>query len=314
MGTRTLVELIQQARSELGLLPYSTSVASSNDFIDIQMVALINRVGDELQRQFSWAALQTEFIVSTDVAVLTTGDTLAGSGVIVNIPDTSAMSANSYVVSGQGIPLSARIVTVDSPTQITLSEHSTTTAVGVTLTVARDTYAGPADIQSYISDTWWDRTNRWKLLGPTSPQTDQFLRSGIVTTSPRRNWRQIGRPLTNWRIWPPPATDQPTLTMVYEYMSLAWATASDGTFQGAMVADADTCVFPDDVMVTGCKAKFFQAKGMDTKYLDREFSMAVERAKAVDGGAPIVTMARRSPGSDLLSWFNIPPDGYGPRP
>lgn len=314
MGQRNLAELIQQARLELGLLPYSLAPASSQDFIDQQMIGLINRVGEELQRQFPWAALQTEFIVSTEAVQITTGDTLVGSGVISNIPDTSAMVANSFVVTGAGIPVSARIISVDSATQITLSEHSTVTAAGVTLTVARDTYNGPADFQSYVSDTWWDRTNRWKLLGPTSPQMDQFLRSGIVTTSPRRNWRQIGRPLTNWRIWPPPGANQPTLTLVYEYISLSWVTNAAGEYQAEMVADTDTSIFPDDVMVTGLKAKFFQAKGMDTKYLDREYAIALERAKSVDGGAAILALAKRSPGADLLSWWNIPDNGYGPRP
>ena len=52
MGQRNLAELIQQARLELGLLPYSLAPASSQDFIDQQMIGLINRVGEELQRQF----------------------------------------------------------------------------------------------------------------------------------------------------------------------------------------------------------------------------------------------------------------------
>lgn len=313
MGQLTLAELVNTARAELGLLPFNAAPASSADYIDIQMIFLLNRVGAELQTEYAWAALQTEFIVSTEVAQQTTGDTFEGLYVITNIPDTSGMSANSYVVTGTGIPVSARIASVDSPTQITLNEPCTTTVIGNPLVVARDTYAGPSDFQSYVSETWWDRTNRWKLLGPTSPQMDQFLRSGIVTTSPRRNWRQIGRPYTNWRIWPAPQSNQPTMTMVYEYMSLAWATSAAGDHQTSMTLDSDTCIFPDDVMITGLKSKFFQSKGMDTTFLDAEYRRAKDRAKGADAGAAVLSLTSRGVGSDLLSYWNIPDNGYGPR-
>ena len=58
----------------------------------------------------------------------------------------------------------------------------------------------------YIGQTWWDRTNRWALLGPDSPQIDQWHRSGIYVTGPRRHFRQIGNTTNAWRIWPPLST------------------------------------------------------------------------------------------------------------
>ena len=174
------------------MFPISASIASSSDAIDQQMMALINQLGDELQEQHSWTAQQTENVITTEVAVSTTGDLTEGSAVITNIPATSALEATTWVVTGTGLVPSARIVSVDSATQITMSEEATDTQAGVALLFAKDTYAIPVDFQSYVSTTWWDRSNRWELLGPTSPQMDQALRSGIVTTSPRRNWRQVG--------------------------------------------------------------------------------------------------------------------------
>ena len=312
MGTRTLLQLVNTARSELGLFPTSASIASSSDAINQQMMALINQLGDELQEQHSWTAQQTENVITTEVAVSTTGNLTEGSAVITNIPDTSALEATTWVVTGMGLVPSARIVSVDSATQITMSEEATDTQAGVALLFAKDTYAIPVDFQSYVSTTWWDRSNRWELLGPTSPQMDQALRSGIVTTSPRRNWRQVGRLPGAWRIWPPPGANDPALTMVYEYNSIYWATDYIGTPWPRMEQDLDTNIFPDRVMINGLKAKFFDAKGMDTTKLTADYRKSIAIAMAQDGGAGNLSLSGRRNANFLLNYWNIPDNGYGP--
>lgn len=312
MGTRTLLQLVNAARSELGLFPTSASIASSSDAIDQQMLALINQLGDELQEQHSWTAQQTENIITTDVAVSSTGDLTAGSGVITNIPDTSAIATTTWVVTGTGLVPSARVLSVDSGTQITISEEATDTATGVALLFSKDTYPIPVDFQSYVATTWWDRTNRWELLGPTSPQMDQFLRSGIVTTSPRRNWRQVGRLPGAWRIWPPPGSNDPALTFVWEYNSIYWATDYIGTPVAQMAQDLDTNIFPDRVMINGLKVKFFDAKGMDTSKLTQRFQQSLSIAMAQDGGNGKLSLSGRRNAHFLLNYWNIPDNGYGP--
>lgn len=313
MGTRTLLQLVNAARSELGLFPVSVSIASSQDAIDQQMMALINQLGDELQEQHSWTAQQVEHVITTQAVVSTTGNMTEGIAVISGIPSTASLAATTWVVSGTGIVPSARIVSVDSATQITMSELATDTGTAVALTFAKDTYALPADFQSYVASTWWDRTNRWELLGPTSPEMDQFLRSGIVTTSPRRNWRQIGRPVNAWRIWPPPGANDPAATLVWEYNSIYWATDYIATPVPHMEQDADTCIFPDRVMINGLKVKFFDAKGMDTTKLTADYRKSLSIEMAQDGGNGKLSLSRRRGGDFLLGYWNMPDNGYGPR-
>jgi hypothetical protein len=50
----------------------------------------------------------------------------------------------------------------------------------------------PSGFDWFQNRTMWDRTNRWELLGPDSPQIDQWHRSGIVTTGPRQSLPEIG--------------------------------------------------------------------------------------------------------------------------
>jgi hypothetical protein len=55
-----------------------------------------------------------------------TGDTTSGSAVVVNIGDTSDMRKGMRVV-GAGIPTATLILSIDSPTQITMTKNSTAT-------------------------------------------------------------------------------------------------------------------------------------------------------------------------------------------
>ncbi len=68
------------------------------------------------------------------VATLTGGTTTSGSATVADISSTTGASAGDPV-SGSGIPDGAAVQSVDSPSQITLSEDATATASGVTLTL-----------------------------------------------------------------------------------------------------------------------------------------------------------------------------------
>lgn len=87
-----------------------------------------------------------------------TGDTTNTSPIIVNIGDTSNMRVGMRVV-GVGIPSTALILSIDSPTQITLTEDATVTDTGVAieaqdrLTIANvDYWAGST--QDAATDTF----------------------------------------------------------------------------------------------------------------------------------------------------------------
>ncbi len=62
-----------------------------------------------------------------------TGDTTLDSAVISNMSDTSGLAAG-MIISGSGIPSGATIASVDSSTQITISDNATATASTVSFT------------------------------------------------------------------------------------------------------------------------------------------------------------------------------------
>lgn len=72
--------------------------------------------------------------LATAITITDTGDTTISTNTVTNISDTSAMRAG-MAIEGTGIPASTTISSVDSGTQITLSQNATANGSGVTLTV-----------------------------------------------------------------------------------------------------------------------------------------------------------------------------------
>ncbi len=312
---RTILTLVNQAQKELGLTASSSVYSSGADTTGTQMGALANRVLDELRRVHPWTALQFEFDLVVQVPISTTGDMAAQSAVITNIPDTSALAANFWAVSGPGIPQASRIASIDSPTQITMTMENTNTTALTTQTIlfSKDTYALPSDMDFYSNQTMWDRTNFWKLLGPDSPQRDQWIRSGITPATPRRHWRQLGPFMNQFRLWPPPSEIAAPVQLVFEYLSCN-AVAVNGSstaFAKYFVNDTDTCLLDEDALIMGIKWMFWEIKGMGA-YATQQNRWVdyVDRLRARDGGAPILNMGQRET-ELLISPANVP-DGNWP--
>src|SRR4029077_6701657 len=178
---KTLLQMTQIALGELGL-PQPSSVVGSSDQSTIQMFAFANQEVDELMGRHDWTFLQKEYNLAVTPPVTLTGTTTTNSATITNISSTTNLVANYMTVSASNIPVGARILTIDSPTAVTLNMQCTLGVVGGSIVFAQDTYPEPADFDRFINRTWWDRTNRWELLGPDSPQLDQWHRSGIIAT------------------------------------------------------------------------------------------------------------------------------------
>jgi len=292
MGTPlTLLEIAQAAFQELGLNA-PTTVVGSQDLQIIQLLALLNRDGNELYRSNDWTTLQGEHIINLQTPIQVTGDVLQGS-TTVNNTTTAGITAGAYSVSGAGQPAAQRVLSITDATTLELEMESTATAVGTDLIFARDTYTIPSDFDRYISHTWWDRTNHWMLMGPQSPQFDQWQRSGIVTTGPRLRWRQIGVRPTVFRLWPPPSSASTPDALVFEYVNDGWVLHIDGTFGNRFTADTDIPLLNDQMFILGVKWRFWQIKGFSYGALQQECLDFVNREKARDGGMSDLAMGRR---------------------
>src|SRR6185503_11413717 len=212
-----LLTIVQTALQELGL-PSPASVVGSQDLQIIQMLALVNRDGIEVFKSKDWTSLQGEQVINLETPITVTGDVTTGSTTITNVSSTTGIVSGAFSVSGTGMPQAQRVTGTVTATTVDCEMEATATDTGVTLTFARDTYNIVSNFDRYIPHTWWDRTNHWMLVGPQSPQLDQWQR-----------WRQIGKKPTAFRLWPPPAATTVPAALVFEYVSNGWVEAVDGT-------------------------------------------------------------------------------------
>ena len=312
----TLLQIVQAAQAELGL-PQSTTVVNNSDPTTVQMFNLANRVLDTVRRMNRWTVMQFEYNLVVSVPVITTGDVTQNSAVITNIASgTSGLTAQFFMVSGNGIPQAARIQSVDSSTQVTLDMEVTgDSTTGMDITFAQDTYPMPTGFDWFNNRTMWDRTNRWELLGPDSPQLDQWHRSGIVATGPRRHFRQLGPYADRFRIWPPPVEIVNPLQLVFEYLSIAAVLTNGDQAQGYtqfFENDADQPLLDDQAIILGIKWMFWQIKGFNYADMKNDWIDYVKKMIARDGAAGTLNLVQRV-NPIFISPANVQ-DGFFPGP
>ncbi len=333
---KNLLQIVQATQAELGL-PMSSTVIGNTDATTVQMLYLANRVLDELRRENEWAALQTEWDFVINPPIITTGTLTQNSPIITGIPSTTGLIAQYFTVAAPNVPVPARLISVDSATQVTMDMEATGTTTNTTVTFCQDTYAMPTDLDWNINQTFWDRTNRWALFGPDSPQLSQWLQSGIVPITPRRHFRQIGPYTNSFRIWPPPAEIVNPLQLVFEYISInavrlggpaggggtgggdfsifdfgsdfsvtgVGPTGPPNQFSQYFINDTDTPLLDDQAIILGLKWMFWEVKGFNYVAMQSRYIDYVQRLKARDGaGSPTLKLARR-PTSILISPSNI---------
>ena len=293
---------------ELGLTQPSV-VIGSTDLQTVQLYNLTNREGWALQQMNEWTAIQALNVLQTAAPVITTGHTVINTAVITAIPTTAGIVANSWVVSGNSIPVAARVVSVDSGTQITMDSDATATGT-IAITFAKDTYNLPTDFDRYINGTSWDRTNRWQILGPDSPQIDEWHRSGIVTVGPRRHARQVGQTPTAYRLWPPPGATETSFETVLEYIQNTWVISSLGVGQSKFLADTDTSLIDPQAIILGVIWRFLRAKQFQYADQFKEHQDYVNSRISKDGGAQTLSMSPRPLGY-LINPAQVP-DGNWP--
>lgn len=331
------LQIVQTACDELGLSRPSV-VVNSTDLQIRQLGALVKRDLRELQQNYDWTALQTEYDLHVSPPFNITGDLTAGSYDITNVSVAPASDFNSdfnsdfgssidlfsnptlWVVTGPGIPVATRLASITLPDLTTMDQPATVTTTGAAIVIAQDTYPGPADFDRYINQTWWDRTNRWALLGPDSPQVDQWHRSGVVTIGPRRSFRQIGYngltaaqgAINNYRLWPPPGANNTPINIAFEYITINTVLSATGTPKPTFTVDTDFPILDENMMILGVKWRMWQIKGFDYAPMQAEYQDYVDRRYGNDGGAKTLSLSGRRP-NYLLTSGNVQ-DGNYPGP
>jgi hypothetical protein len=297
----TMLQLVTQVTNELGVSTPTTVASNSNQDV-IQILALMNAAGYEFLRRHDWRQLTKQHTFTT-VWSQTTGNVVEDAYTITGIPSTAGLDT-TYQVVGSGISNAAYIESVDSSTQVTINLPATGTYTGTTITFEQVKYPLPSDYESTVPRTHWDKSKHWEMLGPESPQQWEWLLSGFIATGPRIRWRLLGK---YFQIWPGVSTNE---LLGYEYRSVSWAEAADGTPKTSFTVDTDTCIYPDRLMVLATKLKYFEAKGFDTTAMYRNYMEEFQVVQAQDMSAANLSFAPR-PGTVLIGYDNIPDTGFG---
>ena len=300
----SILSLAQQAMPEMNLAS-PTSLFGSGIQDNLTVAALFNAAGNELSREFEWNELVTELRFYMQFQILT-GTVQNNSAVITGISNTAGITPGIYTATGTGIPNDTIVQSVDSPSQVTLSQPLTGVVNGSTESInfCQTKYTIATDYDRQINRTQWDKTKHWEMLGPESQQQAQWLKSGYISTGPRLRWWMEGG---YFNVWPPTPTAE-YLGLVY--ISKNWANSATGTGQSSFQADTDTCIFPDRLMVLAVKKKYFEIKGFDTTSFARDYMMHLSIAKSANVGASNLSFAP-TPSQVLISIAQIPDTGYG---
>jgi len=296
----TMLQLVQQVTAELNLaIP---TYVQGNTSQDVQQVlALMNRAGYDLVKEYDWQALELEYRFYT-TAITTTCDTINNTYNLLNVGNVTGLNSN-YSVVGTNVPQDTYVESVAGST-VTVSQLASATSVGGTVTFSQTKYPLPPDFETITDNTHWDKTKHWQMLGPEDAQQWQWLKSGYISTGPRIRWRILGN---QFQIWPPYNTQE---YLGFEYRSKGWARSATGAVKNSFTADTDTTVFDDTVLVLATKLKYFQIKSFDTTALMQDYMRYLSIAKANDKGSATLSFAPY-PSKVLIGYANIPDTGYG---
>jgi len=276
----TLLQLVDRVSGELGLAQPSIVIGSGLNQT-MQLLALTQSLGEDLNREFEWQRSVRAYIFQTTAAQVFPGCTLYGSTLVNGAVSTGGLTPG-MVISGSGIAPYAEIVSISSGNEFVMNVPATSGTGSVpvtsTLTFAVQDYALPADYNRMISDTNWDRTNHWRNLGPKSSQEWQTLQGGVISTGPRERFRVVDNKL---RFFPAPTA---AYNEAFEYVSNYWVIAAAGTTatKESFTVDSDTCIFPDALMRAGLKYYFLNAKKLECGVEQKKFEDLKAMAKAQD--------------------------------
>ncbi len=293
------------------------TIINNTDSMAQLLLGCAQRAGEALARYKGggWTVMQKEFDFSI-AAVTVTGNVTQGSPVITGItPSTTGIAAGTFGATGPGILVqNSTVLSVDSASQVTMAQPAATSGTGVTLVFGQFGYALPSDFQRTITDTEWDRSRRWPIVGPRSPQQWQLYKSGLIGTATfQRRWRikelTVNGVVGRYFAIDPVPTDNGS-QLVFEYVSNSWCQSASNALQTSWQADSDTSLLDEYLLTLGTRWRFLRRLGQAYDEELNEYETEAAKAFANDGGMPILDMAPTR-GTQLINPWNVPDTGFG---
>lgn len=304
----TFLELVQQAANELGL-PEPSQIIGAVDDTSKQLLALSQREGKEFSQKANknggWNILHKEYTFQTNGYTGFTGNTTSGSAVITGMSSTTGIVAGMVITASNFVGRNV-VVSVDSSTQVTMTNTANATSTGISMSFGYDRYDLPSDLEYFATKTFWDGSYRWQLLGALEAQEKNVIRYGISPVGPRRRFWIIDN-----KIEINPVPTNRTDTIAFDYFSNAWCKSSGGTAQAKWIADTDTYILDEDCFVLGLKWRFLRAKGLDYTQEYETYQNAANRIMARDGSGRDLPMNAQATSINLLNSTNVPDTGFG---
>lgn len=312
----TLLQIIQNACNELAINSPNQIIGNTTPQI-VQLLALANREGKDMYNagfgRDGWQILRKQYTFTVNAVSGLTGTFTSGSPIVTNISSTTGITTSMLPYATTYIAVDTTVLSVDSPTQITMSSNALASGTAASFFCGQTNYNLPTDLDYTFSQTFWDRTFRWQLLGPLDGQEWQVLKSGISPTGPRRRFRVMGNQFV---IDPVPgfSTSDNGNIIAYEYYTNSWCQSTGGTSgtpQLKWTADTDNYLLDDDTMTLGIIWRFLRAKRLSYDEEKRTYDLLVQRIQARDGSNRSLPMNASSSGLRLLNEQNIPDTGFG---
>lgn len=140
------------------------------------------------------------------------------------------------------------------------------------------------NLRYVLNQTIWNRTLRYRVLGPASPQTWEQLEAMSIA-GPWNQWRIQGGYI---KLFPVPVAGQ---SCYFEYVTSNWALANDGvTGKSAFSVDTDTSLLNENIMALGLTWRWRAAKGLDFTADFAKYENQVLDAMGRDGSKPTLSM------------------------
>lgn len=180
----------------------------------------------------------------------------------------------------------------------------------ITLVDAQAEYALPADYDRRLSETLWNTTQRWPLLGPADAVYWETLKSGLVTTLPRQRFRVFGYDPPYFVIDPTPTASEAGQTVIYEYISAFPIKTGASTYAEKFAADTDTCLLDPWMIIDGTVWRYKRERGQDYEDLRADALRQLEDTKAKLIGAGVLTTNSYRMNSPMIGVWSYPEGNY----
>ena len=180
-------------------------------------------------------------------------------------------------------------------------EWQLTTQVGVT------EYDLPSGWDGFIDSTGWNQTTGFPALGPASAQLWNAMKSRLV--GPGLNdtiYRVSGGKFILFNA-PTAAQD-----LLFGYRTRNWVLDADMvTERDEAQNDGDMILFDPELVASGIKLLWLQAKGFDTQSAQAAFENQLEQSINRDKDAPTLSLVGRRGPRFLNGYCNLPESGFG---